>query len=55
MGFVGDLGGVLDLIIISLSIFVTPYNSHQYIISIMEGIYKVKSVENIFEKEKVSN
>lgn len=48
---IGDIGGVLDLLLAVAGVFLYPYNDHNFNVSLMKNLYKVKSTEGFRESK----
>ena len=49
MDFIGDIGGVLDVLIALVGIFMFNYNDHNFNVQKMKLLYKIKPTEELFE------
>jgi hypothetical protein len=45
MNLIGDLGGVLELILGIMGLFLVPYNEHNFTLEAIEKYYTLKPIE----------
>lgn len=43
MNFIGDIGGVVDVILLVLGIFINPFQEHSFVMKALKKLYLVKS------------
>ena len=51
----GDLGGLVDIIIVVFSLFVSPYASTSFMVKLLSKLYKVKTKKMKFVKKKATD
>ena len=43
MDFIGDIGGVLDVIILFIAILLSPFSKHSFIVNAVSSLYRAKT------------